>query len=92
MSETGLLCSIGFDACECVDRESRARETGPGGECEDEVDLEEEEHDIHAGIVEGEDELEPVITTKKRQRKSQGSGNAFQSFYLRRSGLKFFEQ
>ena len=83
VSETGLFCRIGFDACECVDRPSQARETRPGGDCEDEIDLGEEKRDNHVGVVSGEDELEPVITTKKRQRKSQGSGNAFQSFYLR---------
>ena len=83
VSETGLFCRIGFDACECVDRPSRAEETEPGGEYEDEVDLGQEKRDNHVGVVSGEDELEPVITTKKRQRKSQGSGNAFQSFYLR---------
>ena len=92
MSKTDLFCSIRFDACRCVDRTSRAEETEPGGEYEDEVDLGWETHDNHVGVVEGEDELEPVIMTKKRQRKSQGSGNASQSFYLRCSGLKFFEQ
>lgn len=92
MSKTGLFCSIRFDACKCVDRPSRAEETEPGGEYEDEVDLGQEKCDNHVGVVEGEDELQPVIMTKKRQQKSQGSGNAFQSFYLRCSGLKSFEQ
>ena len=77
MSKLNLFCRIRFNACECVDRPSRAEETEPGGEYEDEVDLGWEMRDNHVGAVEGEDELEPVIMTKKRQRKSQGSGNAF---------------
>lgn len=92
MSKTDLFCSIRFDACRCVDRTSRAEETEPGGEYEDEVDLGWETHDNHVGVVEGEDELEPVIMTKKRQRKSQGSGNVFWGFCSQRFGLKLFAQ
>lgn len=86
----------------CVDRPSRAglEETEPasdhgnGEEDEDEIDLGRKKRDDHhdVGVMEPEgnsnDELEPVIITKKRQRKSQGSGMAFQSFYLECSGLK----
>ena len=75
----GLFCSIGFDACKPVDYPSREREADPAEELEDEADLGQEEPDGFGGAVgvEDQDELEPVIRTKKRQRKSQGSGNVF---------------
>ena len=71
----GLFCDIRIDACKCVARSSRAEE--PGGEDEGEVDLGQEMRDNHVGLVESEDEVQPIIRTKKWQRKSQGSGNVF---------------
>ena len=75
----GLFCSIGFDACKPVDCPTQARDADPAEELEDEADLGQEEPDGFEGAAEAEDqdELEPVIRTKKRQRKSQGSGNVF---------------
>ena len=92
MSENTLPPSIGFDACKTIDRPSQVREAEPAGESQGEVDPGQEEPDCFAGDVESEDELEPVIRMKKRQRKSQTRGNVFQSSCLRCFGLKLFEQ
>ena len=72
MSENGLFqYSIGFDASKLIDRPSQARGAERTVESEDEVDLGQEEPDGFGGTVRGGDELEPVIRTKKRQRKHQ---------------------
>ena len=83
----GLFCSIGFDACKPVDYPSRAREADPAEELEDEADLGQEEPDGFGGTVRGGDELEPVIRTKKRQRKSQSSGKVLSGSFCLKSLL-----
>ena len=92
MSENGLFSRMRFDACKTVDRPSQAREAEAAGESEDEAGPGQEERNSSVEVMEGEDELAPVIRTKKRQRKSQSSGNVFRSFCLRWFGLKFFVQ
>lgn len=84
-----MFCSIRIDACKCVDRSSRAEE--PGEEGEGEVDPGQETRNNHVGLVESEDEVQPMIKKKKRQRKSQSSGNGPQGFYLRCFSLTSFE-
>ena len=94
MSENGLPCRIRIDACKPVDRPTQGGDAGPGEGLEDEADHGREEPDGFEGAGEDDDddELAPVIRTKKRQRKSQGSGNVFWGFCSQRFGLKLFAQ
>ena len=80
-----MFCSIRIDACKCVDRSSRAEE--PGEEGEGEVDPGQETHNNHVGLVESEDEVQPMIKKKKRQWKSQSSGKVLSGSFCLKSLL-----
>ena len=57
---------------ENLDHPSQAGEAERADESGDELDFRQEELDCFTGISEGDDELEPVIRTKKRKRQSTG--------------------